>query len=53
MILEQVMPHPTRPEIYINEVITPHDEVKESDKMEVNRILLEEVAKRKSLKIAQ
>ncbi len=52
MILEQVMAHPTRPEIYINEVITPHDEVKESDKMEVNRILLEEVAKRRTIKIA-
>jgi len=52
MILEQVMPHPTRPEIYINEVITPHDEVKESDKKEVNRILLREVAKRKSIKIS-
>ncbi|MFX1572454.1 MAG: hypothetical protein ACFFB0_06870 [Promethearchaeota archaeon] len=51
MMLEQVMPHPSRPELYINEVITPHNEVKESDKMEVNRILLEEVAKRRSVKM--
>ena len=51
MILEQVMPHPTRPEIYINEIITPHNEVKETDKIIINRILLIEVAKRRSLKI--
>jgi len=52
MILEQVMAHPHREDIFINEVLTPHNEVKESDKMEVNRILLGEVAKRRSIKIA-
>jgi len=44
MLLEKVPPHPNRPDIYINSVITPHDEVKNSDKMMVKRILLKEVA---------
>ena len=44
MILEEVPPHPFRDDIYINSVITPHDEVKNSDKMMVKRILLKEVA---------
>lgn len=51
MILELVMAHPHRDDIFINEVLTPHNEIKESDKMEVNRILLVEVANRKSIKI--
>ncbi len=46
MILEQVMPHPTRTEIYINEVITPHDKVKTTDKIIINRILLKEVVRK-------
>ncbi len=46
MYLEQVLPHPHRDDIYINEIITPHNEVKESDKKIVNRILLREVAKK-------
>ncbi|MFX1312662.1 MAG: hypothetical protein ACFFHD_08635 [Promethearchaeota archaeon] len=45
------MAHPHRDDIFINEVLTPHNEIKESDKMEVNRILLVEVANRKSIKI--
>jgi len=44
MILEEVPPHPFKDHIYINTVITPHDEVKNSDKMMVKRILLKEVA---------
>lgn len=44
MILEEVPPHPFRDDIYINSVITPYDEVKNSDKMMVKRILLKEIA---------
>ncbi|MCK4688417.1 MAG: hypothetical protein KAT66_09835 [Candidatus Lokiarchaeota archaeon] len=50
MLLEKVPPHPFRSEIYINTVITPHEEVKKSDKMMVKRILLKEVAT-KELKV--
>jgi hypothetical protein len=46
MILEQVLPHPYRDDIYINEIITPHKKVSESDKQMVNRLLLKEVARR-------
>ena len=44
MRLEQVMPHPHRDDIYINEIITHHNDVPQSDKQMVNRILLREVA---------
>jgi len=50
MILEKVRSHKLRDDIYINIVITPHDEVKNSDKMMVKRILLKEVAT-KELKV--
>jgi len=50
MFLEQVLPHPHRDDIYINEIITPHNEVTQSDKQMVNRLLLKEVA-RKGLEI--
>ncbi|MFW9999210.1 MAG: hypothetical protein ACFE9Q_05240 [Candidatus Hodarchaeota archaeon] len=46
MHLEQVLPHPQRDDIYINEIITPHNEVTQHDKELVNRILLKEVARR-------
>ncbi|MFW9826870.1 MAG: hypothetical protein ACFFEY_04530 [Candidatus Thorarchaeota archaeon] len=46
MFLEQVKPHPKRDDIYINEIVTPHNEVSQSDKQIVNRILLKEVARR-------
>jgi len=46
MILEQVLPHPYREDIYINEVITPYNRVTQSDKQMVNRLLLKEVARR-------
>lgn len=51
MILEEVMPHPNRDDIYINQIITPHNQIKEDDKTFVNRILLKEVARRR-VKIA-
>ena len=51
MILEEVLSHPTRDDIYINQIITPHTEVRESDKTIINRILLKEVA-RESIEIA-
>ena len=50
MILEEVLPHPSRDELYINQIVTPHNEVKESDKIIINRILLMEVA-RESIEI--
>ncbi len=50
MILEEVPSHPFRDDIYINSVITPYDEVKNSDKMMVKRILLKEIAT-KELKV--
>jgi hypothetical protein len=50
MILEEVLPHPRREDIYINHIVTPHNEVKDSDKNIVNRILLTEVA-RESIEI--
>jgi hypothetical protein len=50
MHLEQVMPHPHRDDIYINEIITPHSEVSQSDKQMVNHLLLKEIA-RKGLEI--
>ncbi len=48
MILEQVMPHSHRDDIYINEIITPHNEITQSDKQMVNRILLKEVARKEA-----
>ena len=44
MILEEVLPHPHREDIYIGHIVTPHNEIKESDKIMINRILLTEVA---------
>jgi len=52
MILEEVLPHPTKIEIYINQIVTPHDLIKESDKKMVNNILLKEIA-RKNIKVSQ
>jgi hypothetical protein len=46
MLLEQVLPHPHRDDIYVNEIITPHSEVPQSDKQMVNRLLLKEIARR-------
>jgi len=46
MRLEQVLPHPYRDDIYINEIITPHNEISLSDKKMVNLLLLEEVTRR-------
>ena len=44
MILEEVMPHPRRDDIYINQIVTPHNQIRKSEKTLVNRILLKEVA---------
>ena len=46
MILEQVLPHPHRDDIYITEIITPHNKVTQSDKKMIIRLLLNEVARR-------
>ena len=46
MLLEQVLPHPQRDDIYINEIITPHNKIPLSDKQMVNRILLKEVVRK-------
>ena len=46
MHLVKVLPHPDRDDIYINEIITPHNLVTQSDKQLVNRILLKEVARK-------
>ncbi len=43
MILEQVLPHQYRDDIYIDQVITPHDKVTEFDKNIINRMLLREI----------
>jgi len=48
MILEEVMPHPKREDIYINQIVTPHNQIKDGDKILVNRILLKEVARRRA-----
>jgi hypothetical protein len=44
MILEQVLPHQYRDDIYIDQVITPHEKVSTTDKIIVNRMLLREIA---------
>jgi hypothetical protein len=49
-MLEEVLPHHFREDIYINQIVTSHDEVKESDKILINLILLKEVA-RESIEI--
>ena len=48
MILEEVMPHPNREDIYINQIVTPHNQIKDSDKSFVNRILLKEFARKRA-----
>jgi len=45
MILEEVIPHPNRDDIYINQIVTPHNQIKDSDKTLVKRILLKEIAR--------
>ncbi|MFX1366443.1 MAG: hypothetical protein ACFFCE_07175 [Promethearchaeota archaeon] len=40
------MPHPIRDDIYINQIVTPHNQIKEGDKILVNRILIKEFARR-------
>ena len=45
MILEQVEDNKFRKDLYINRVITPYNEVREEDRIIINRILLKEVAR--------
>lgn len=40
------MPHPIRDDIYINQIVTPQNQIKDSDKILVNRILVKEIARR-------
>ena len=49
-MLEEVLNHPYREDIYINQIITSYEDVKESEKIIINRILLKEVA-RESIEI--
>jgi len=44
MMLEQVECHPYRDDIYLNNIITPHNLIKEKDKKMINHILLREIA---------
>ncbi|MFX1391310.1 MAG: hypothetical protein ACFE9Z_14690 [Promethearchaeota archaeon] len=46
MLLEQVRPHPQRDDIYINEIITPHNKVSQSARQMVNHLLLKEVTRK-------
>ena len=50
MILEEVLSHPFREEIYVNQIVTPHNLVKDSDKIIINKMLLREIA-RESIEI--
>ena len=43
MLLEMVQNHYYRDDIYINNVIVPHDKVKEDDKLMIKRVLLKEL----------
>ena len=44
-MLEEVLSHPFREDIYINQIVTAQDEVIESEKIIINRILLKEIAR--------
>jgi hypothetical protein len=44
MMLEMVQPHQTRDDIYINNVIIPHEKVREKDKRMVKRVLFKELS---------
>lgn len=45
MILEEVRPHPSRDDIYVNVIVTPFNEITFGDKNFVNLLLLKEVAR--------
>ena len=45
MILEEVRPHPYRDDIYINQIITPYNDIPNSAKKLVNQILIKEIAR--------
>ncbi len=46
MILEEVRPHPYRDDIYINQIITPYNEIEVDDRIFVNKLLIKEIARR-------
>ena len=39
MILEEVQEHPKRSDLFLNKIITPHNEVNERDRSKVKKIL--------------
>ncbi|MFX1256921.1 MAG: hypothetical protein ACFFAN_03610 [Promethearchaeota archaeon] len=43
MILEKVQKHKYREDLFFNKVIASQDEVKESEKIAINRILVKEI----------
>ena len=47
MRLEKVLNHKLREDLYINKIITPHQEIKPEEKMLINEILLKEVLNRR------
>ena len=53
MILEEVQSHQFRDDIYINNVITPHESVQKRDKQLVKNILLKETSRTSFLEILE
>ncbi len=44
MMLEKVQKHKYREDIYINNIIIPHNEINEQEKLLINKILYKELA---------
>ena len=40
MILEEVQAHPVRPDLFINKIVTSHEDVQENDRSKIKKILL-------------
>ena len=40
MILEEVQGHPERTDLFLNKIVTSHDDVEETDRSKIKRILL-------------
>ncbi len=43
MLLERVLPHPDREEIYLDYDITPPEEISQEEKRTIKKILLKEI----------
>jgi len=43
MLLERVLPHPEREEVYLDYDITPPEEISDEEKRTIKRILLKEI----------